>query len=131
MKLIIVFALVLLSACSKQTVSFDTVEQARAQARENALANAQSFRQQNPQYSQMELYARGDSSITAECPQGDGWATLDLRTKDGEVKQKIKCSTVSLSLGCLEESDFKTKSYAQEDGHCNTNIPHPLPKLTK
>jgi hypothetical protein len=131
------FSVLLLSlslfACTQEApkVGFDTLEQARAQARENGAQNAQTFRAQNPQYSQNELYMRGDSTIKEDCPQGDGWASIDVRTKTGEVVQKIKCSTVSLSLGCLEDSDFKTKSYANEDGRCNPSIPHPIPKLTK
>lgn len=46
---------------------------------------------------------------------------------------KVKCSTVSGNLGCLEASDFKTKSYASEDGTCQpaTKVPFPLPKITK
>lgn len=126
----IVLAVAFLAACGgKETVSFDTVEAARKQARENAMYNAQNYRKDSPKYSDFDIQSNGDSSQTNECPQGDGWATLEL-IKD---KQRVglKCSTVSGNIGCLEASDFKTKAYATEDGHCQptTKVPHPLPKI--
>jgi hypothetical protein len=47
--------------------------------------------------------------------------------------KKVKCSTVSANTGCLEDSDFKTKPFAADDGHCQaTNkVPYPLPKIAK
>ena len=122
---------VVLLACTKEKASFETVEQARMQARENAEYIAQNYRAKNPVFADLDIYSRGDSTINAKCPQGDGWASIDLRDKNGMTKEKLKCSTVSISIGCLTEKDFKSKSYATEDGKCNPEIPHPLPKIVK
>ena len=119
-------SLLLAFACTEE-VSFQTAEDARAQARENAQHNALAYRAQNPVYKDHDIYMRGDSTISVKCPQGDGWASVDLRL--GQKTVKLKCSTVSGAIGCMTSSDFKTKVYAQEDGKCSKEIPHPLPKL--
>jgi hypothetical protein len=132
--LLVVGVAVALSACSKQQdVSFNSLEEAKGTARENALWNAQKYRQENVLYKGWDIIGRGDSSQTNTCPQGDGWATMDFVNQDKDRLVKVKCSTVSANTSCLEDSDFKTKSYAQEDGHCQaTNkVPYPLPKIAK
>ena len=133
---VVVFTLIALLGCGgcsgpkQEEVSFSTVEDARAQAKANATQNAVAYRQSTGQ-AECQIYARGDSTITNECPNGDGWASMDLICPDGT--KKIKCSTVSLALNCLEENDFKGKPYAQDEGHCQplNKVPHPLPKLTQ
>lgn len=127
----LVYASLAIVGCTLQKASFDTVEDSRRLARENSQYVAVDFRRQNTTYAQLDIYMRGDSTISSSCPQGDGWASVDLRTKDGATVTKLKCSTVSASIGCLEESDFKTKSYAQQEGNCSSEIPFPLPKLVK
>lgn len=122
---------ILLISCEQQKVSFDTVEDGRRQARENAEIVAKSWRSQNLAYADTNIYMRGDSTVSPECPQGDGWASVDIQDKDGKVLLKLKCSTVSLSIDCLEDKDFKSKSYAAEEGRCNRDLPFPLPKLVK
>lgn len=126
----IVFAL-LLSACSKD-YSFDTTEDARRQAKENALQNALQYRIDN-KLADYDVYSRGDSTITNSCPQGDGWASNDLIRKSDNAKVKLKCSTTSTALGCVEENDFKSKAYAQEEGSCAplTRVPFPIRKLSQ
>ena len=126
----IITAYFLLSGCTQNKVSFDTVEDARRQARENVTVIAQTFRAEN-KLTEYDIMVRGDSTQSAECPQGDGWATIDLIDRKTNSGVKLKCSTVSATIGCLEESDFKTKRYAAEDGKCNNEIPFPLPKLSK
>lgn len=124
---------VAMTACSEKNVSFDTLETARTQAKENALWNAQAYRQANVLYRGWDIIGRGDSTQMPNCPQGDGWATMDFVSMDKTTVTKIKCSTVSTALGCLEDSDFKTKSYASEDGHCQDidKVPFPFRKLTQ
>ncbi len=136
--MITLLAVFALASCApreepKPKVAFDTLEQARAQAKENAEKNATIYRSKNPAVANLAIYSRGDSTQTNECPQGDGWATMDLQDTDGKVVQRIKCSTVSQSLSCLEDKDFKTKIYADEDNHCQPveKVPFPLPKLSK
>lgn len=121
------------AGCSKD-VSFDTLENARKQAKENAEFNAKAWRAQTPAYAQLSLISRGDSSQTPSCPQGDGWATIDLVDPNRpDRKLTIKCSTVSDSVGCRESNDFKASPFANEDGSCQptTKVPHPLPKIAK
>lgn len=133
-KLILVsVAAMALVACGPKNVSFETLEQARAQARSNGEFNAQKFRAEHPEYTNYSLDVQGDSTQKPECPQGDGWASIRLVSKETFVKVGVKCSTVSSSIGCLLDSDFKTKPYAPDDGKCQVvdKVPFPLPKLDK
>ena len=133
-KLLIALSVVtLLTACGKDEVSFASLEEAKGTARENAMWNAQRYRQENVLYRGWDIVGRGDSSQDNSCPQGDGWATMDFVHPDKTSLVKVKCSTVSANTGCLEDSDFKTKPFASEDGHCQpTNkVPYPLPKIAK
>ena len=124
-----------LAACAEKenNVSFDTLEQAKTAANENALWNAQNFRQTNVIYTGWSIIPNGDSSQMPNCPQGDGWATLMFVSQDKSSRVKVKCSTVSAATGCMDDSAFKEKVYASEDGHCQptTKVPFPLPKIAK
>lgn len=133
---IIIFAsmVFMLGACGeKQGVPFDTLETARKQAKENAEFNARKWRADSNMYAEANMLSRGDSTQEPSCPQGDGWATIDLADANGQTILKIKCSTVSDSVGCREEKDFKSSPYANEDGSCQevSKVPHPLPKIAK
>lgn len=132
--IVAMLALSALAGCKKEEVSFDTLETARHQAKENAEFNARAWRAQTPVTAELGIISRGDSSQTPECPQGDGWASIDLiDTKTAAIKVKMKCSTVSDSVGCRTDSDFKSSPYAQEDGRCQvtSKVPFPLPKIAK
>lgn len=123
-----------LTACGgSQEVSFASLEEAKGTARDNSLFNAQVYRQNNVLYKGWDIISRGDSSQMNDCPQGDGWATLEFVSPDKSQIVKVKCSTVSGNTGCIEDTEFKTKPYAPEDGHCQpTNkVPYPLPKIGK
>jgi hypothetical protein len=125
---------VILSACGPDKVSFDTLETARAQSKANVEFNAQTFRATNPQYSNTAIVAQTDSTMSPECPQGDGWGSVKLISKDNPAqKVGLKCSTVSGSVGCLLDDDFQKKSYAGDDGRCQdvSKVPFPLPKIAK
>lgn len=121
-----------LFACSPNKVSFDTAEDARKQVRENVTSLAQEYRASQA-LTDYTLNVRGDSTISLECPQGDGWASIDLENRNANPKIviKLKCSTVSAGIGCMTDEDFKGKTYAKEEGRCNTDIPFPLPKIGK
>jgi FtsZ-binding cell division protein ZapB len=134
MKNITIIALLVLSvaACKEENkLSFDTVESARVQANENSEFNAKQFRQEHPEYSGFSISMRGDSTQSPKCGQGDGWASIDLVNIEKNVKQPLKCSTVSAATGCMTDADFKQRSYAAQDGQCNADIPFPLPKIQK
>jgi hypothetical protein len=131
-KILAVLAVLVLSACSKTEVSFNSLEEAKGTARENALWNAQRYRQENVLLKDNDIIPRGDSSQTNDCPQGDGWATMEFVNPQKAVT-KVKCSTVSANTGCLEDKDFKSKPWASDDGHCQSTskVPYPLPKIAK
>lgn len=136
MKKMVMFSALVVSAmcgctCNKQPKeSFETLEEQRKIARENAKVVAFVFRGDN-KLEGYEVISAGDSTIGPDCPQGDGWASLTLKDiKTGREDIKIKCSTVSLGIGCLEEKDFRLKEQRQvQEGKCNPDIPFPLPKI--
>lgn len=115
----------------KSEVGFAALEEARITARKNAELNAEGWRASL--YRDFVLVSRSDASQRADCPQGDGWASIDLVSPDKKKVVQIKCSTISTSMGCLLVADFKTKSYAREDGVCQptSRVPYPLPWLSR
>lgn len=120
-----------LSGCSKD-VSFDTLESARSQGKANAEFNATVFRAANKY--DANIIAQTDSTMTPKCPQGDGWASVRLVDNTNPARVVgLKCSTISGSVGCMTDADFKTKVYAGDDGNCQPveKVPFPLPKIAK
>ena len=111
--------------------SWSLQEDQRAMAKANAEFNTRAYRAKNKQYSGLNINNRGDSSITADCPNGDGWASVDLMDENGTTKVALKCSTASFNIGCMLKSDFASRSYANQDGTCNLELPVPLPKIAK
>lgn len=117
------------ASCTDKKVSFETAEESRKAARENSGFLVRAFRAE-AKLEDFDIMLRGDSSITAECPQGDGWASIDLINRKSGETIKMKCSTVSAGMGCMTDTDFKQrKEYANQDGSCNKDIPFPLPKI--
>lgn len=127
--LLVLAASLLLAACGKD-VSFDTLETQRSVANDNSKYNAQKWRAENG-FENLNILARGDSTQQASCPQGDGWASVDLinsKTKASELQ--LKCSTVSGNLGCYIASDFKARAVlAKQENTCNNDIPKTLKKI--
>ena len=126
------------TACGgKPDVSFDTLEDARNAARENALFNAATYRAENPRLEGLRIVSHGDSSQTPDCPQGDGWASVTFMAVSGEGKGKevekyvAKCSTVSGALGCYLDKDFTGKPFARQENRCDTSLPFPIKKIAK
>lgn len=122
----------IVTACGKPSkeVSFDALETARGIANDNSKFNAQKWRAENG-YEKNPILARGDSTQQTNCPQGDGWASVDLI--DPATKQttiQLKCSTVSPNVGCMTSSDFKSRAvYASTENKCNPDIPYPMKKI--
>lgn len=135
--LVAAVAALVLVGCGKEVekVSFNTLEDARAQARLNAEFNAAAYRAENPRFTDHKIVSHGDSTQSPECPQGDGWATVSIMSVNGKEVDKftVKCSTVSAALGCYLENDFKKKPFATEEGRCQdvNKVPFPLPKIGK
>lgn len=136
-----------LAACDKPEplkATFNTVEEQRAQGRANATMVAAEYQRQNPRIQGWEAIVKADSSHTAECPQGDGWAeVVFMRTNRAEGSTKnlevekftVMCSTVSSNEGCVS-ADPKSNNWDKHpkkgmDGHCapTTEVPMPLPKV--
>lgn len=132
MKLAIVAALaaIALAACGEKEVSFDTLELQRSVANENSRFNAQAWRAQNG-FEALNILSRGDSTQQVNCPQGDGWASVDLiHATSKQPVLKLKCSTVSANIGCLKDEDFKGRQvFASQENKCNTQIPKNLKKI--
>ena len=131
-----IIAAALLTACGeKQVVTADRLEEARSTAKANSEFNAQMYKAANPRFtSDFTIIGRSDDTQDSKCPQGDGWADLSImRVQGKEVdKTSLVCSTYSASVGCYRKEDFeKTPNLAQQNGHCRTDIPYPLPVLKK
>ena len=121
-----------LAACGPDKVSFDTLESARNQGKSNAEFNATVYRAANKY--DVNIIAQTDSTMTPICPQGDGWASVKLIDNTNPARQiGLKCSTISGSVGCMPDTEFKTKVYAGDDGKCQPveKVPFPLPKIAK
>lgn len=115
---------------------FATLEDARNQVRQNAEINARMYRAESPRLENTRLVTHGDSTQSADCPQGDGWASVSFLGKKQEgtsevEKYSVVCSTVSQSIGCFLKQDFQAKPYAAKEGKCDKSIPFPLPKFDK
>lgn len=127
MKLLSIIVGFTLFSCTSKEVSWETQEDARRTAKENAEFVARQFKSDH--YPNHRMIVRGDSTIGKNCAQGDGWASVDFVDSNSGLIVEAKCSTVSETIGCMTKYDFSKKSYAHEEGSCNDNIPHPLPRL--
>lgn len=118
-----------IAACNEKE-SPAALETAREVASANAKFNAIKWRGDNG-FESLSILSRGDSTQQPKCPQGDGWASIDLldpATKQPKVK--LKCSTYSQNVGCNKEEDFKARSVlAQQEGTCSDQVPYPMKKL--
>lgn len=119
-----------LTGCGEDKVSFETLETQRSVANENSRYNAQKWRADNG-FETLNILSRGDSTQQTNCPQGDGWASVDLIDKVSKgVVVKLKCSTVSANVNCLKEDDFKGRSVlSTQENRCNAEIPSNLKKI--
>lgn len=141
---LIAFSSLLLAACGvKEESAFATVEEQRAQGRSNAALVASDYQRQNPRIQGWEVIVKADTSHTAKCPQGDGWAEVVFMSKTGQVDAKgmptyeraiVMCSTVSFNEGCVMKTptnNWDTHPKKAMDGQCGaTNeVPMPLPKV--
>ena len=120
----------MLAACGGDEESPAALETAREVANANSKFNAIKWRGENG-YEATSVLARGDSTQQPKCPQGDGWATIDLL--DAKTKQPVvglKCSTYSTNVGCTKDADFKSRPLlANQEGVCSKQVPYPLKKL--
>lgn len=127
-----------LSGCgSKEKVSSSTLEDARSASLTNSVTVAKAYIRENPRLAGMDIVGHSDEHQTATCPQGSGWAypsamrqVLDENGKFLKMeKVKLVCSTVSASVGCYREEDFKLTKFAEQAGKCDPELSFPLPKV--
>ena len=134
-RIISLVAISLITACGSPTPSAAPAEldMAMKTARDNALYNAKLWRSSNAIYSGYDIMARGDSSQTPDCPQGDGWATMELVDLKSNAKITIKCSTWSSGKGCIDGDHFKSSPDAMADKMCQPTsvVPYPLPTIAQ
>ena len=115
--------------------TFQFLVEERAVSRNNAERLAAAWRASNPIVSGMVIEPHSDSTISASCPQGDGWATVTFISREGnKARQDTEtitayCSTVDPSLGCYLKSEFQSKRFAEENDKCNDSLPSPLPRF--
>lgn len=130
-KTLILLAVALLAvACGDKEESPAALETAREVANANSRFNAAAWRGDNG-YESTTILARGDSTQQPKCPQGDGWASVDLL--DPKTKAKVvelKCSTYSANVGCSLASDFKSrKALSTQENVCSEQVPYPMRKI--
>jgi hypothetical protein len=123
--------------------SFQTVEEQRNQGRANASAAAALYQSQNPRILGWDTIVKADTTHSATCPQGDGWAeVVFMRTEREEGKTKnlqiekatVMCSTVSTTQGCAMVAPVDNWSKhpgKAHDNYCQSTleVPFPLPKV--
>lgn len=125
----ILAAALVLAACGPDRAPQDIVDTNMTISRLNAQKNANSYFPQawpegtvHPVWNAKptRILMQSDSSITPQCRYGDGWASGDLQFDNGK-SIKIKCQTNGVGKGingCMQEVEFQTKSYKDEDGRC-------------
>lgn len=125
------------SGCGNSGVTTTDLENARATARANSELNAELYRAANPRYTgDFQIISRSDSHQTLDCPQGDGFTDLNMLFIDpanpkNVTKIGLKCSTVSLSVGCYRAEDFfKMPEMVSQEGKCLTEYRLPLQPLS-
>ncbi len=107
----------------------DLLETQRSTALENASKNAATYFASNPRFdASWSKIPHTDDQITPACPQGSGWAWINIMKVEGKdvEKKTIWCSTSSRSLGCYIDADFKKGPNAAQAGSCNADLPYPL-----
>ena len=107
----------------------DLLEQQRSTAMANIQANVANYFAMNPRFdASWKVIPHTDDYIGPSCPQGSGWAWVNVMHVEGKdvEKKKLWCSTSSQSLGCYIEADFLKGPHAGEEGRCDPNLPHPL-----
>jgi hypothetical protein len=131
--LVFVITAVLSTGCDNK-VSQKELNTNMATANENSSYNAKTWKALHPEVSDFVIEAKGDSTQSKECLQGDGWATIDLVkiTKDNREVVILKCSTISAQIGCRTKTDYDTTAaYANQANKCNSAIDVPLEKIAE
>ena len=127
LKVVVLSSVMLLSACGEK-VDLAQVSQNKLNGKAMAQLNANSYKQEN--FPNIETVAVGDidSYVSSSCPQGDGYASFNIKAMDsGETLEKLQCRTWE-QTGCFPTSKAAGKgSYMKNT--CNKEVPLAIPKI--
>lgn len=93
---------------------YESLEAERLTAQLNAEYNAKKWLIKNKAGFQIVNYT--EPTISKDCPQGDGWATVSIM-KEGD-KEQLKCSTIVASIGCYLGADFEKNTLFPAGNKC-------------
>jgi len=119
---------------------YRSVQSNQNMAIENAVKNANAYRDASPRLEGTSVISHPDPMLSADCLQGSGWIwitfmgkkntkVLDESGKPTVEKYKAYCSTHSSATGCFLEDDLKSLPYWGELKKCNIGIPLPFKAL--
>lgn len=114
-----ILAAITLAACGP---SAEEVDQSQVLSKQNAEYNLRRFIRSNVDNA-LDWDIQSDSTISTDCPSGDGWASGTVETPQGDLK--VKCQTTGSgkgSNGCLLAVDFNKKEYAEQEGNCDKSL---------
>lgn len=118
-------AALLVTACGDK-IDQNIIDQNQIISRDNATMNARRFAATQWPNADLIAVMQSDSTISATCRYGDGWTSGELREKaTGRSVASLKCQTNGTGKGiegCLLSEEYKTKTYKDDDGRCNTGI---------
>lgn len=117
-----------LVACGQDNVPQDIVDSNMTTTRLNAQKNASSwYATVYPEGmtdaklgKPIRILAQSDSTVSASCRNGDGWASAVLNFEGGK-NLDVKCQTNGAGKGingCMTKAEFETKTYKNEEGSC-------------
>lgn len=108
-----------LMGCGPDASDLDIYQQ---MSKHNAKKNALNFSRSIENV--VDVQVMSDSTISAACKYGDGWASGKLVMVDDTI-QDIKCQTNGSGKGhdgCMLKVDFLKKEYASQEGTCDKSI---------
>jgi len=101
--------------------SAEEVDQFQVISQKNAESNLRQFMKSVDKV--LDYSIQSDSTVSSDCPAGDGWASGTIETPQGE--KGVKCQTTGSgkgSNGCLWVTDFNKKDYVDQEGTCDKSL---------
>lgn len=131
-KYLFFFALLSLAAlfagCNKGAADPAVVSQNRVNGKAIAQLNAAQYAREN--YPNRDTFVAGDldSFVSTSCPQGDGYATWEVKDKTtGAIIMTLQCRTWEMT-GCFPESEAMNKGNYMKN-QCNPEVPSTIQKV--
>ena len=117
-----------LVGCGKEIADPALVSQNRVNGKNISQLNAAQYAREN--HPNREVFFSGDvdSFVSGDCPQGDGYASWDIKDKEtGKSIMALQCRTWELT-GCFKESDSGSKGGYMRN-QCNPEVPTTIQKV--